>query len=185
MDFRLSEELESLPRKFIHWLEPTTAELKGSYGDSFFDSMEIREKSAGELQRRLFDAGYAGRYWPVEYGGQVRPLEEGLDGLRNHRYVSSRVPLPVFCYARACGANCSCGSEEQKRAFLPRMLDETHLFCQGLSELQAGWDIFNVTSRAESNEFTCGDPYWHREELVRLVTGEKAPGPLWTNTNGQ
>jgi alkylation response protein AidB-like acyl-CoA dehydrogenase len=60
---------------------------------------------------------------------------------------------------------CTSGSEEQKRKYLPRMMDGTHIWCQGFSEPGAGSDLSNVSTTAIRN----GDHY--------IVNGQK----VWTS----
>jgi alkylation response protein AidB-like acyl-CoA dehydrogenase len=40
-------------------------------------------------------------------------------------------------------------------------------------------DLHFYLKRAKDNETALGDPIYHREELMRIINGEKAPGPLW------
>jgi alkylation response protein AidB-like acyl-CoA dehydrogenase len=40
-------------------------------------------------------------------------------------------------------------------------------------------DLHFYLKRAKENETALGDSIYHREELVRIINGEKAPGPLW------
>ncbi len=101
-------------------------------------------------QRALFDAGYAGITWPVEYGGQgLTPAHERafLEEAAGHE-------LPDFGYAaamtfRICGpVMLAHASEEFKQRHLPRMLKGEELWVQFFSEPAAGSDLAGIRTRA-------------------------------------
>ena len=96
-----------------------------------------------DWQRRLFEHGWAGLNWPAEYGGlglpevqQVIWYEEcaraGAPHYINTTYVALMHAGPTLI---------ACGTEEQKRYHLPRILSGASLWCQGFSEPDAGSDL--------------------------------------------
>jgi alkylation response protein AidB-like acyl-CoA dehydrogenase len=117
-----------------------------------------------DFQRELHAAGYLGLGWPAEYGGHAgSPLRQFLV---DQELVRQRAPALVglLGVAMAGPTLLACGSEAQKRRFLPKLLAAEELWCQGYSEPGAGSDLASLRTRAERD----GD------ELV--VSGHK----VWT-----
>jgi alkylation response protein AidB-like acyl-CoA dehydrogenase len=103
------------------------------------------------LQRRLFDAGYAGLTWPKEYGGQglATAYERAFqEEARNYR-------LPDFGAAAGTTFNVCGGtmlahaSPAFLRRHIPKMLAGEELFVQFFSEPAAGSDLAGIRTRAE------------------------------------
>jgi alkylation response protein AidB-like acyl-CoA dehydrogenase len=153
MDFRFTEEQEGLRRQVIEWLDRTKGHIQGKYSPRFYDDMGKWEQAAREFQKRLFDAGFASRHWPSEYGGQGRPVEEEVIVASTiaERFSEIRHPIGVTM-GLVAPTILSCGTEEQKKTYLPKILDGTHIWCQGFSEPNAGSDIVNVATRAVRKE---------------------------------
>jgi alkylation response protein AidB-like acyl-CoA dehydrogenase len=104
-----------------------------------------------EWQRKVYNAGLIGIWWPKEYGGYGGdPLQEFIAfeefasaGIPYGSPVSTiglRVVGPTLIYA---------GNEEQKRKYLRRILNGEDIWCQGFSEPGAGSDLANIQTRAE------------------------------------
>ncbi|MDX1873868.1 acyl-CoA dehydrogenase family protein [Mycolicibacterium sp. 120266] len=110
---------------------------------------------------KLFDAGLIGGDWPVEYGGRAdhHPLH---DRIVSEEILRARAPRPVDQVNLAAHVLLHFGSEEQKRSLLPAIRRSEHIWCQLLSEPDAGSDIANVRSRATR----VGDGTW-------VVDGQK------------
>ena len=166
MDFKFTKEQEAFRREFTSWLNETIKDLEKKYSSRFTESLEAWEAEARDFQKRLFDAGYSGRHYPKEYGGQGRPVEEEMIILETlealcpeHRHpflTTMGLIAPTFL---------ACGTEEQKKEFLPKMLEGTQIWCQGFSEPNAGSDVVNVATRAVKK----GDRY--------VLNGQK----VWTS----
>ena len=110
-------------------------------------------------------AGLAGITWPIDYGGH------GLS-IREHQVANQeigRVPMPESVNSigkeLAGPIILAVGSEEQKRRFLPAILEMRDLWCQGFSEPDAGSDLAGLRTRAVPD----GDGW--------RVTGQK----IWTS----
>jgi alkylation response protein AidB-like acyl-CoA dehydrogenase len=121
-----------------------------------FDAREGRrapENAEQQAQLRrwfatLFDAGFVGADWPVEYGGRAdhHPLH---DRIVSEEILRARAPRPVDQVNLAAHVLLHFGSDDQKAALLPPMRRSEHVWCQLLSEPDAGSDIAGVRSRAE------------------------------------
>ena len=94
----------------------------------------------------LFKAGFAGADWPVEYGGRDdhHPLH---DRIVSEEILRARAPRPVDQVNLAAHVLLHFGSEEQKQRLLPPIRRGEHVWCQLLSEPDAGSDIAAVRSR--------------------------------------
>jgi len=120
-----------------------------------FDAREGRrapENAEQEAQLRswfatLFDAGFIGADWPVEHGGRAdhHPLH---DRILSEEILRARAPRPVDQVNLAAHVLLHFGSDDQKATLLPPIRRSEHVWCQLLSEPDAGSDIAAVRSRA-------------------------------------
>ncbi|QLL08874.1 acyl-CoA dehydrogenase family protein [Mycobacterium vicinigordonae] len=99
----------------------------------------------------LYDAGLVGADWPVEYGGRSdhHPLH---DRIVSEEILRARAPRPVDQVNLAAHVLLHFGSEQQKQALLPPIRRSEHIWCQLLSEPDAGSDIAGVRSRGTQQE---------------------------------
>lgn len=159
MDLADTQEEAAFREELRAWLAanapPTPHPVRG--GDEWFAFQR-------GWHRRLYDAGYAGLSWPVEFGGrgatrahQVIFEEEighaGAPGLANHLGIHHVGPA-IMVY----------GTPEQQQRFLGPMLTAEEIWCQGFSEPGAGSDLASLRTRAVVD----GDDF--------VVTGQK----VWT-----
>ncbi|MFC4727544.1 acyl-CoA dehydrogenase family protein [Coralloluteibacterium thermophilus] len=102
-----------------------------------------------ELVPEIAGLGLLGATLPEEYGGAglnsvaygliCQELERGDSGLRSFVSVQSSLCMyPIFAY----------GSEEQRRAWLPRMAKGEVIGCFGLTEAHGGSDPASMKTRA-------------------------------------
>ncbi len=106
-----------------------------------------------DLVRQMGVDGWLGVGWPVEYGGQGRtPLEQYLFYDEANR---AGVPLPLVTLNTVGPTLMMYGSEDQKQAFLPKILAGEVHFAIGYSEPGAGTDLASLRTRAVRD----GDEY--------------------------
>jgi len=99
-------------------------------------------------QRQLFDAGYAGLGWPREYGGRGLPPSRQLVWAEEAAAAGAPPPVNLIGEAVVAPALLACGSEEQRRRWLPPMLRGESVWCQLFSEPDAGSDLAAVQTTA-------------------------------------
>ena len=162
MDWGLTEEETQLRNRFLRWLAANLPSRplpeEGRDGIGYWQALR-------QWQRRLFEGGWAGLSWPVSYGGQG--ASERAEAMIFGELAAQNVPerIGVIGESLVGPTLIAEGSEEQRRFFLPRILDGSHLWCQGFTEPEAGSDLQSLTTRAERR----GDGY--------VVEGRK----IWTS----
>ncbi|HXS86732.1 MAG TPA: acyl-CoA dehydrogenase family protein [Mycobacterium sp.] len=104
---------------------------------------------ARELQKRLYDGGFAGICFPREYGGLGLGYE--YQKAFNDESLSYEMPLilntPTFTIC--CATLLDTASEEQKRRHIGAALRGEEILVQLLSEPSGGSDLAGVLTRAE------------------------------------
>jgi len=166
MDFKLSPEEEVFRQEFREWLKEALPRNWDPYNQpTFRDHLKIRD-SYRAFQRKLFNAGYAGINYDTAYGGQGRTLMESVIISQELGRMCISLVIPgVITHGMALPLIYFCGTEAQKKKFIPKILDGSHLWCQGFSEPDAGSDVANVSTMAIRD----GDSY--------IVNGQK----VWTS----
>jgi alkylation response protein AidB-like acyl-CoA dehydrogenase len=101
------------------------------------------------LQRKLFDAGFAGICFPAEYGGLGLPPE--YQRAFNEEAAGYDMPsaLNVPTFGILAATLLDFGSEEQKQRHIPAILRGEEFWVQFLSEPSGGSDLAGVLTRAD------------------------------------
>jgi alkylation response protein AidB-like acyl-CoA dehydrogenase len=162
VELRFTAEEEAFRSAARRWLEQSVPrEKRPEIGD-----LRARRVYDMAWQRKMFDAGWAGINWPKEYGGRGATLMEQLIWYEEYARVSAPDVNTGFVGLKHAGPTLiACGTEEQKKFHLPKILAGEVVWCQGFSEPNAGSDLANLQTRAVID----GD------DLV--VTGQK----IWTS----
>jgi alkylation response protein AidB-like acyl-CoA dehydrogenase len=141
------QQTEEFRARARAWLAANAPRRSG--GDDAEDTGDRAGVAAQQaFQARLYDAGLAGITWPKEYGGQgLTNAEQMAFGEEARQYA-----LPVGVFVIGLGMPgptiLECGSEEQKKRYLPPMLRGEEIWCQLFSEPGAGSDVASLQSTA-------------------------------------
>src|SRR5436190_22555629 len=102
-----------------------------------------------DWSRKLYDGGYAGLTWPVEYGGRGAPYSHQAIVLEEFARAEAPGHMNVIALGMAGPTIMAHGTEEQKSRYLRPMLTADEIWCQGFSEPGAGSDPSAVRTRIE------------------------------------
>ena len=183
MDFNFSAEEEAFRQELRAWL---AANLPAGYDPACFD--EIDADARFEYQRAWQKAAYRDRWvgihWPEEYGGRGASLMEMF--IFNQEMQQAHTPR----FANTLGLMMSgptlihWGTDEQKRRYLPGILSGDEIWCEGLSEPDAGSDLASMQTRAveDGDVFVVnGQKVWtsfaHRADFIQLFVRTDPDAP--------
>jgi alkylation response protein AidB-like acyl-CoA dehydrogenase len=104
---------------------------------------------ARELQKRLYEGGFAGICFPRECGGLGLDYEyqKAFDAESRNYEMPLILNTPTFTIC--CATLLDCGSEEQKKGRIAAALRGDEVLVQLLSEPSGGSDLAGVITRAE------------------------------------
>ncbi|SDU38927.1 acyl-CoA dehydrogenase family protein [Geopseudomonas guangdongensis] len=159
-------EDEAFRQEVAHWLEQhlqgefEQLRFRGGPGD---EHMFPEERKAWE--REMARGGWIGLGWPRECGGRGLSISQQV--IFHEEYARAGGPgrMGHIGEGLAGPTIAAFGSEEQKRRFLPGILEGREFWCQGYSEPGAGSDLAGVKTRARLE----GDRW--------LINGQK----VWTS----
>jgi alkylation response protein AidB-like acyl-CoA dehydrogenase len=99
--------------------------------------------------QRMIDKGWAAPDWPVEYGGGGLTPEQAIILEEEMERINARMPLACMGIMMLGPVLLECGTEEQKRQFLPDMAKGRIRWSQGFSEPGSGSDLASLKTKAE------------------------------------
>ena len=157
MDLKFSTEDEAYRLKLRAWLDDHMPSEPAPHDQ---DAAFAYRRN---WQRKLYDGGWVGIQWPKEYGGQGATLIQ--QAIYAQETARARAPQP------ANGLGISIvgptlihhGTEEQKKRFIPKILNADEIWCQGFSEPNSGSDLASLQTKAvlDGDEFVVnGQKIW-------------------------
>ena len=164
MDFSYPPEVEQFRKELRAWLAANLTDEVVAAG-----RRRGRDPETFEILRAwdatLADARWGAVAWPREYGGRGAGVLEQLAYAEETIHARAPVPLNVIGMNNIAPAIMQYGTDAQKRDLLPRMVRADDIWCQGMSEPEAGSDLASLRTRAVRD----GDDY--------VVNGQK----IWTS----
>ena len=164
MDFSYPAEVEPFRKELRAWLSTNlTDEVRAA------DRQRGRDAQAFEMLRAwdatVADAGWGAVSWPQEYGGRGATVLEQLVYAEETTRARAPMPLNVIGMNNIAPAIMQYGTDAQMRRLLPRMVRADDIWCQGMSEPEAGSDLASLRTRAA------------RDGADFVVNGQK----IWTS----
>ncbi len=159
MNLSYSPEEEAFAQEIRAWLVEHL-ELPPAFG-----TLDDEVAWGRQWQAKLAADRWVGIHWPYEFGGRgASPVQVAI---YNMEYARARAPQPV----NRVGVNnvgptiLAFGTDDQKRRWVPPILDASEIWCQLFSEPGAGSDLAAIATKA-----TPVDGGW-------LLNGQK----VWTS----
>jgi alkylation response protein AidB-like acyl-CoA dehydrogenase len=164
VDFSYPADVERFRAELREWLSANlTDELIAARRPSGHNDVVFEKLRA--WNRTMADAGWAAVSWPREYGGRGATVLEQLVYTEETTRARAPLPLNVIGMNNIAPAIMQYGTESQKTTLLPRMMRADDIWCQGMSEPEAGSDLAALRTRAVRD----GDDF--------VVNGQK----IWTS----
>lgn len=164
MDFSYPAEVERFRDELRTWLSANlTDELRAARRPSARDDATFGKLRAWDATAA--DAGWGAVSWPREYGGRGATVLEQLVFTEETTRARAPLPLNVIGMNNIAPAIMQYGTEQQKTTLLPRMMRADDIWCQGMSEPEAGSDLAALRTKAVRD----GDDF--------VVSGQK----IWTS----
>jgi alkylation response protein AidB-like acyl-CoA dehydrogenase len=147
------ESVEEFRQRARTWLADNMPPFVGMSSGNYQEPG--RRDHERELQRRLWDGGFAGICFPADYGGLGLAIEHQRAFTEESLPYDMPFSLNVPTLGILAATLVDFGTHEQKLRHLPAILKGEELWVQFLSEPSGGSDLAGVLTRAERD----GDVY--------------------------
>jgi alkylation response protein AidB-like acyl-CoA dehydrogenase len=183
VDFSYPADVERFRAELREWLSANlTDELIAARRPSGHNGVVFEKLRA--WNRTMADAGWAAVSWPREYGGRGATVLEQLVYTEETTRARAPLPLNVIGMNNIAPAIMQYGTESQKTTLLPRMMRADDIWCQGMSEPEAGSDLAALRTRAvrDGDDFVVnGQKIWtslgHRAQWCQLYVRTDPDAP--------
>ncbi|BBZ71794.1 acyl-CoA dehydrogenase family protein [Mycobacterium paraseoulense] len=140
MDFNDSAPEAQFRAELRQWLSDHAADA------AIPDDPAARADAQNAWHQTLYEAGYIGLSFPVEYGGHGKaPVYEAILNDELGRAGAA----PIEGVGHLSNALRLFGTDEQRDTLLPGLLSGRVRWCQGFSEPEAGSDLAGLKTRAD------------------------------------
>ena len=182
MELDYSPEDEAFRLEIRSWLKENLP--KGWFDPGFEMSNDERKKFNDEWPNKLFEGGWICATWPKEYGGKGLSTMQGV--VLSEEFANAKAPMRAdFFGDTLVGPTLlQWGTEEQKKEFLPQILNGSMRWCQGFSEPNSGSDLASLKTSAvlDGDEWVInGQKVWttqgHHADYCFLLTRTDPDAP--------
>ena len=182
MDLTYPADAEAFRTEIRAWLE---SNLPDGWFDEGFEMTNEERKAFNEAwPKKLFEGGWICATWPTEYGGKGLTTMQGV--VLTEEFSRAKAPLrgDFFGDTLVGPTILQWGTEEQKKQFLPGILQGTTAWCQGFSEPNSGSDLASLKTTAvlDGDEWVInGQKVWttqgHHADYCFLLTRTDPDAP--------
>ena len=146
MDLTYPPEAEEFRGEIRSWLEQNLPH--GWFDEGFEMTAEERAAFNEAWPSNLYQGGWICATWPAEYGGKGLTLMQGV--VLAEEFARAKAPLRAdFFGDTLVGPTIlQWGTEEQKKEYLPGIMDGSIRWCQGFSEPDSGSDLASLKTSA-------------------------------------
>ena len=146
MDLSYPTEAEEFRVDIRAWLENNLPD--GWFDEGFEMTADERAEFNRTWPQKLFEGGWICATWPTEYGGKGLTTMQGV--VLAEEFARARAPMrgDFFGDTLVGPTLLQWGTEEQKREFLPGILQGRTRWCQGFSEPNSGSDLASLKTSA-------------------------------------
>ncbi|MGA0970894.1 MAG: acyl-CoA dehydrogenase family protein [Ilumatobacteraceae bacterium] len=146
MDLSYPTEAEEFRVDIRAWLENNLPD--GWFDEGFEMTADERAEFNRTWPHKLFEGGWICATWPTEYGGKGLTTMQGV--VLAEEFARARAPMrgDFFGDTLVGPTLLQWGTEEQKREFLPGILQGRTRWCQGFSEPNSGSDLASLKTSA-------------------------------------
>ena len=162
MDLTYPPAAEAFRAEIREWLESNLPD--GWFDEGVTMSSEDRKEFNRTWTATLFKGGWICAGWPVEYGGKGLSLLEQVVLAEEFARAGAPMRADFFGDTLVGPTILQWGTEEQKKEFIPGILEGVITWCQGFSEPDSGSDLASLKTSAVLD----GDEW--------LINGQK----VWT-----
>jgi alkylation response protein AidB-like acyl-CoA dehydrogenase len=182
MQLSYSPEDEAFRTEIRAWLRENLPD--GWFDKGFEMSNERRDAFNKEWPNKLFQGGWICATWPKEYGGKGLTTMQGV--VLAEEFANAKAPMRAdFFGDTLVGPTLlQWGTEEQKKEFLPGILQGKTRWCQGFSEPNSGSDLASLKTTAvlDGDEWIInGQKVWttqgHHADYCFLLTRTDPDSP--------
>lgn len=148
MDISFGPEADTFRIKYRTWLQEN---LPAGWGtDTWLEPIteEGRTKFWLDFEKKMYEAGYACPGWPKEYGGGGMSLLEQTVWVEENALAGIPDAINIMATSMIGPTLLLYGTEEQKKRFIPKMVTDEEIWCQGYSEPEAGCDLASLKTKA-------------------------------------